>query len=209
MKKRIVFAILFNFVILCFEVFALIECIKLKGILTFTYYTTTSNFLALIVSLLFCIVAPICLIKNKTLPTWLSLFRFTSTVCLCITFIISLFIIVPLYPNLLNYMILQNPGIFQHLICPLLSLFSFLAFEKHSHLPQKALTIALIPTLSYGAINLVLNILKITAGPYPFFYLFVVPWYVPVLCITAIILISIFTIKFIFNSFNKSKRQSN
>jgi len=204
-KKKIIVAILLNFVIVCIEIIAFIACLKTNGILTFTYYTTTSNFLALVVSFLFCVVSLWCLIKKISIPHWLNTFRFVSNVNLMVTFIISTFIIVPLYPNLFEFMLLKTPGIFQHVLCPLISLISFLLFEKQKNLSKNSIILALIPTISYGAINLTLNLLKITSGPYPFFYLFVVPWYVPVVCILTILTLTFLTIKFIYKFFNKAR----
>ena len=120
----------------------------------FLYYTNLSNVFAMITSLLFIITIN----KNNKL---INILRFLSTVCLTLTLLVVIFILTPMLKvNLFvgNYMPLY------HLICPLLSLVSTLFFEEVDSKP----IYAIIPTSLYTIITIILNLLKIINGPYPF-----------------------------------------
>ena len=46
----------------------------------------------------------------------------------------------------------------------------------------------MIPTLIYGVVLIILNIAKVVVGPYPFFYVYDMPWYASILCLLGILL---------------------
>ena len=203
MNKKLAIAVVLNFVLLILEITGLILCLQKVGISTFTFYTTFSNCIALVTSFLFCIFGIIVLSQKKPFPQWLKILRFISTACLTSTLILSICVIIPLYPNLFNYMLFKNAGFFQHLLCPIITIVSFLFFEQHSPLSKSAIRLSLLPTIAYGSVNIILNFLKIIAGPYPFLYLFVVPWYVPTICISFILLLSLIIANFLYKTYNK------
>lgn len=64
---------------------------------------------------------------------------------------------------------------------------SFLFFEPGERLEKKDLKYGIIPTVIYGITVLMLNILKIKSGPYPFFYVYHQPVIVSILWFAGIL----------------------
>lgn len=203
LKRKLVLGLIFNFIILILEIVGLFLSIQRHGIKVFTFYTENSNYFALVVSLIFCIYSIISLKKQTTLPYWVHVLRFIATVCLTITFIVSIFIIIPFKPSLYKYMIYQGSSLYQHILCPLLSFFSFLFIEQKKALSKRVVFYALVPTIIYGIVCIVLNLLKVITGPYPFFYFYQIPWYLSTLSILGVISISLATTLVLFSLHNK------
>jgi uncharacterized membrane protein len=149
------------------------------------YYTRLSNLLALIAG----IFVVIFIFRNKEgeLPKWLSLLRFITTIMLFVTFLISLFVLTPAVGSFYKMMI-NNQLKFHHLLCPLLSIVSFIFFEKGGRLSVKDNFLATMPTLIYGIIMLILNGARVLDGPYPFLRVYNQPVWATVLWIAGIYL---------------------
>ena len=119
----------------------------------FAYYTQISNLITLLSSLSF--------LLGTRHATGL---RFLSTCMLTMTFLITLFVLVPMGGGFRKLMLLSN-GLYHHTICPILGVASYLFLEPHDG-------IILLPvgvTFVYGMVMLVLNGLGRFDGPYPFF----------------------------------------
>lgn len=200
--KKFVWAFCFNFLIVVFEILGLIFSVQKHGIRVFKYYTENSNYFTLLVSIVFC-VACIFAIKNKTkIPAWIIKLRFVSTICLTITYVVVTLVLIPLYPASFIYMMFGDSNLYQHLLCPILSIISFLFFESTTIISKQFVFLALIPTLTYGIISIILNLLNIMAGPYPFFYVYDIPWFVIILSILGILLLSVVISYVLYKSFN-------
>lgn len=154
MKKNTL-AIIFNILIVISGLIGIILSI-VKGGIDFKYYTNLSNVFAIIISILF-------LIFNKK-KSFIKDLRFISTSCLAVTFLVVLFILTPMYN--FNYKLLMFTDVFFlfHTVCPLLSIISYICFEEKSN----KVYMGFLFTLIYGIIMIVLNILNIVNGPYPF-----------------------------------------
>ena len=151
----------FNILIIIFEIIGCSMCAK-HGLSVLQYYTVLSNIFALITSSLY--VAFYLKTKNN-IPLALSFLRYASTVCLTLTFAVVLFFFVPLAG--FNVMV-EGVQIFHHLLCPVLSFISFVFFVIRNPLSKKHIFLSLLPTFTYAAVIIVLNILKVVEGPYPF-----------------------------------------
>jgi len=202
-KHKILIGALLNFSFLIAESSAIVLSISRHGAEVFLYYTNLSNYFAIIPCLLTCIFSLRFFISYKEFPRFIIILRYISAVTLTVTFCVSMFIIIPLAPNLTHFMLLEGSSFFQHLYCPIVSLFSFLFFERHIRLKAVHIFLALIPTFVYGFTIVFLNLLKIITGPYPFFYFYEYVWYIPTAIIFTIILISILSALFIKISYNK------
>ena len=166
MKKTL--ALISNLLIVVLEVISFIILINRHGGITVGivyFYTRLSNLLALIAGIFVLIV----IIKNKSgeLPKWLSLLRYIATIMLFVTLLISLFVLTPAVGSFYRMMI-ENQLKFHHLLCPLISIISFIFFEKGGVLTTKDNVLALIPTLVYGIVMMILNAARVVDGPYPF-----------------------------------------
>ena len=186
MRKTL--ALVSNLIIIILEVISFAILIMRKGGITvgvLVYYTRLSNLLALIAG----IFVVIFIFRNKEgeLPKWLSLLRFITTIMLFVTFLISLFVLTPAVGSFYKMMI-ENQLKFHHLLCPLLSIVSFIFFEKGGRLSVKDNFLATMPTLIYGIIMLILNGARVLDGPYPFLRVYNQPVWATVLWIAGIYL---------------------
>ena len=122
------------------------------------YYTQLSNICALASSFIF-----VTLGENSFTCTM----RYLSSCMLTMTFVITVFVLIPMGAGIKRMMFSGN-GLFHHLLCPVLSVCSYMLFEKH----VTDLRMVLLPvmvTLFYGVFMMVLNGLGKFEGPYPFF----------------------------------------
>lgn len=157
-----------NIAIIVMECIGLVTCIgygSVTGI--FIYYTRDSNIVTGISSI--CLV--LFLIKNykKQIPKWIIMLRYIGTIGVTLTFIIVTAIFAPAVGSYYS-MLISNEFKFQHLVCPLISFFSFVFLEDISEpITLKDNLLAVIPTITYAAVLVILNIVDFVDGPYPFF----------------------------------------
>ena len=186
MKKTL--SLISNLLIVVLEVISFIILINRNGGVTVGivyFYTRLSNLLALIAGIFVLIV----IIKNKSgeLPKWLSMLRYIATIMLFVTFLISIFVLTPAVGSFYKMMI-ENQLKFHHLLCPLISIISFIFFEKGGVLTTKDNVLALIPTLVYGIVMLILNGARVVDGPYPFLRVYNQPVWATILWFVGIFL---------------------
>ncbi len=172
--KRLIGAIAINFLIVILEIIAIIGgALHLKeyGFKMFYFYTQDSN-LILMISCLIMAIFQLRIITNKSneIPAGLQRLKFIATSVVTLTFLIVVFVLIPLagWDSLLDKLFLKAK-LYHHFLCPLLAFFSFVCLEKNPKLKIKDTVYALIPTVVYALILTILNILKIVEGPYPFF----------------------------------------
>lgn len=146
-------AIIFNLLIIIFVLIGLSISIKNNGRGAFIFYTVISNVFGLISSVVF-------LLKIEGSEK----VRFFACVMLSFTFLVTLFVLVPLGADLKD-MMFQGSGLFHHLLVPTMSLFSYLLWEKHYYSPWQPVVF----TFFYGIIVYYLNWIYKVDGPYPFF----------------------------------------
>lgn len=154
-KKKI--ALIINIIILTLTLLSFAKTFFLEHSIAVEYYTNDSNILALISSLLF-------IIFYKKEKDFVKDIRFLATSCLTVTFLVVVFVLCPMYS--FNYKLLMFTDIYLvfHTIVPILSIFSYIVLENGSS--KKYL--CLIFTMIYAIILIILNILNLIKGPYPF-----------------------------------------
>ena len=109
----------------------------------FAYYTQISNLITLVSSVVYAITGG---------AAWL---RYTSACMLTMTFVVTLFILVPFGGGFRRLMLSGN-GLYHHTLCPVLSVISYV----------------LVPvaiTFVYGIVMMYMNYRECFDGPYPFF----------------------------------------
>ena len=121
----------------------------------FAYYTQISNIITLVSS--FVLVAA----RSNELSAVL---RYLSSCMLTMTFMITLFVLVPMGGGFRKLMLSGN-GLYHHTLCPILSVTSYVMWEQHSSL----WILPTVLTFIYGIIMLVMNGKGLFDGPYPFF----------------------------------------
>ena len=163
MKRRRILTIL-NTLIVVFEIIGIIHNISFNHRVALEYYTEQSNILILISSIIFLYY----LITNKKEPNWLKRLKYASVVSISITFFVVLFILLPMSGFNIYGMFFDGTLFYHHLLCPLLSIISFIIFDEENNYSKKDSIYALTHTFIYGIVMVTLNILRIYNGPYPF-----------------------------------------
>ncbi len=186
-SKRIA-AIIVNGCIVILEIIGFILSIKGLGLSMFQYYTQDSNYFALFASVLFEIFAIRSLVKNQSLPNWVASVRYMATCCLSLTFLVVLFVLIPMsgFTNAL-FMLTSGSMLYYHLLCPILCVVSFLLFETDTALEQKNMWASMIPTTIYAIVIVFLNLIQTIRGPYPFLYIYEQPVFVSVVWVFVIL----------------------
>lgn len=116
-----------------------------------------------------------------------SLLKYMSVCVTTLTFLVVAFILVPMQGLQMFYM---GNFIFFHVICPILLFISFFKIDTYD-LRSNDYKYGILPTLLYASIVLVLNILKVIEGPYPFLMVYKQPIYMSMIWVVVIIGIAI------------------
>lgn len=180
-EYRLAGALCANAIIVILEVIALCLSILGQGLDNFLFYTQDSNYLTMAISLLLCIYAVREQCGKGKMPNWLHTMRYITVSCLMLTFFVVIFVLMPAMGENALSMLYEGSMLYQHTLCPILSVFSFLVFEIEDKLPKTDMVKALIPTLAYALVAITLNICQVIEGPYPFLMVYSQPWYVSVL----------------------------
>ena len=85
----------------------------------------------------------------KDIPKKIYLLKFISTVAVGLTFFIVFCYLGPISKDGIKSM-LMNSNLFFHLIIPVLSMITFILFEKNNKIKFKYVTFGMIPNLLYG-----------------------------------------------------------
>ena len=207
MKKNDLISTILNILVAVLGTIGLVIAIK-ENINLMEFYTEDSNILALVVSLIYAIFM---LIKKdrELLPKWIVVLRYVATCCLALTFIVVITVLSLLsYDNYFEGLIhLTTSGsmLYHHLLCPVISIISFIFFEGDRRLnKKKTIYYAIIPTFIYGLIMIILNLLKVEEGPYPFLMVYNQAFYMSIIWIIVIYLVDYLISRYIllFNQIN-------
>ena len=147
--------IIVNCAVIILEIIGLWISISDRKREIFVYYTQLSNIITLIASVV--------LVSTGSNEVSVTL-RYLSSCMLTMTFLITLFVLVPMGAGF-KRMMLSGNGLYHHTLCPVLSVASYIMLEEHSHLWM----LPVILTFVYGVVMLVLNAKDKYDGPYPFF----------------------------------------
>ncbi len=120
-----------------------------NGFESLRYFTTDSNVLAALISLVI-VVCDILILKKKisTLPTAVILLKFVSTVCVMVTFSVTVCYLLPIY----GPFVIGKSLFIVHVSTPLMAFFSFLLLENTRRIRIGEMFLPLIPILIYGAV---------------------------------------------------------
>ena len=160
MKKKI--GLILNILLIIFEVLGFTLVYTTGAQLTPAIYTEDSNLICLIASLMYVIYY----CRGKANNKYVHIFRFMATLNLVLTFLVTLFLLSNDYG--LYEIMIQDEFIFFHTLCPIVSLISYLFFEKYRSHKANIMIKAPIFTVVYGVVMYTLNITKLYSGPYEF-----------------------------------------
>ena len=144
-----------NIAVIILEIIGLRISISERKWKIFAYYTQISNIITLVSSVFF--------VVSQSSVVTITL-RYLSSCMLTMTFLITLFVLVPMGGGFRKLMLSGN-GLYHHTLCPILSVTSYVMWEQHSSL----WILPTVLTFIYGIIMLVMNGKGLFDGPYPFF----------------------------------------
>ena len=150
-------SVLINILILILELRALFLCWPGRKWKLFYFYTQLSNMITAVSCALLLAAGP---------QDWVTCLRYLSTCMLIMTFFVTTCVLIPMGGDA-KTLLFSGTGLYLHTLCPCLGTFSYLFLEKH--VSWSALPIPVTVTLIYGLTMLLLNALRVTDGPYPFF----------------------------------------
>ena len=169
--KRTKTALVFNLAIIACEIAAIIIVFFKLGCYPLVYYTEDSNLFALVACAVMAGFQVRYLKSGKEIPHSVQMFKYMAAAVLSVTFIVVLAVLSPMRGDGINgwlYMLFNKDSTFLHTLCPILTILSFVLFEKEPHLDAKSAFTAIIPTLIYAIVLIILNIVGAVDGPYPF-----------------------------------------
>ena len=182
-RAKLKAALAVNLLIVILEILAFSRSLPVYGMRIFVYYTEDSNLLSLIASIVFAASAGLALRNGKdSVPVSVRTLRYVATCCLTVTFLTVTFVFAPMIgKGGIRKMLLSGAMLFTHLLCPVAAVLSFLLLEHRPVLMKKTVWIALIPTVLYAAVAVLLNILRVWKGPYMFLLVYEQPVWASVL----------------------------
>ncbi len=159
MQRKVSIAL--SIIIIILEIIALIVCYNSFGI-NLAYYTIDSNIFLLISTILY-------LLTINNVPKIVQLLKYSSTLSVFITFLVVVFVLYPMYNFNFQFLFLDGPNLYMHVLCPVLALISFIFFDSNEiENSLKNNLRSLYFTIIYAIILISLNILNVVSGPYPF-----------------------------------------
>lgn len=189
-EKKFKISILLNAILALTEIYAIYLSLKGHHGLShmIIYYTEDSNILACLASFIYVFSSMKQLKKGIFEPTRAAaILRYMATCCLTLTFLVVVTILAPSFgPMGFRFMMLWGSVLYMHNICPILSLLSFVIFERPA-LDKKHTLWAMVPTFLYAAVSIVLNLLRIWHGPYIFLYVYEQPVWMSVIWFILIV----------------------
>lgn len=160
MKKRM--DVYLNVLIIILEIVGLVISIKALGKDVFIYYTQDSNVFLMLSSIFY-----LATYKSKDRKL-ASVFKFGATLSVLVTFLVVITVLSPTMHLSYRWLMLEDANLFYHTLCPILAVVTFIFFDRIEVKGYKDILGALVFTILYTIIFLILNLTKVIEGPYPF-----------------------------------------
>ncbi len=198
-RKKIILSLAVNLALVVMGVIGCwLEALK-HGLSVVRFFTFISNLIGIGAAAFMCVALAVSL-KNKQylVSRKAAVFKFMSTCCLALTFLVVIFALVPLavgrhatIGETIARFLFSGNMLYQHFLCPVVSMISIIFIDPLNFSFIKAGRLALIatvPAFLYAVVISLLNILKVVHGPYPFLYVYEQPVYVSILWAVGILL---------------------
>ena len=170
-------AIILNIALFVLGTIGCVRELRREGVAICRYYTFDSNVLGMMAGGLMSVSLVFQMIMGGDPPLWVITLKFSAAVCLSLTFLVVVFVLCPMEGGYVGGLFSGNL-IYQHTLCPILAVVSFLAFDPFPTKSLNLVFLAWIPTAVYAIVIVILNIKKVLEGPYPFLYVYRQPWYI-------------------------------
>ena len=165
-RPKLVCALIFNCVIAPLCGYAVYYAVSKSGIKALYLFPVASCAFTAAVSCLFIIFASHALKRGTPVAKAICVFRYMAAVCSVMAIIGT---VVQNHPEpglWRTFLVLPRP--ISHIAVPVLSVFSFIVFEKQNCLSFRHLWLALIPVSAYALAFAALNYFDVLNGPYAF-----------------------------------------
>lgn len=185
--KRL-FSIYANIVVVLMELITLVSSLSSDGVEIFKFYTQDSNIFALIACAACAVESILCLKNKSSISKTVRILKYFASCCVAVTFIVVVTVLAPADgPSGYVNMLFRGKSLFLHLVCPLITVISCMFLEDMSDITMKYTFYALIPTVIYAFVTLILNIARLLYGPYFFLHIYeqsifmTIAWFVIIL----------------------------
>ena len=160
-------ALIGNILLILMELAGFIVMLAIYKDVKVRYYTNWSNILGIIAAILF-IINYFIKERNKVFNEVVKYFKLTSTICLTVTFLVVLFMFIPMdHFNFYKWAIRENFFSF-HFFSPIIAFICFIFLEKYDFKYIKDTIIGMIFTIMYSIIISIAILAKKVEAPYPF-----------------------------------------
>ena len=179
-----------NLLLVVLEVWALVTRYLNSDLSMFLYYTQCSNLFA-------AVAGAVCLAANagKVNKAHAHVLKFCACATQLMTFVVVVFVLAPMINSTgqsgFHYLFLRGVTPVTHLLGPVLTIASYLLYEREPQPRFRECVLALLPTLAYALVAYTCNYLRVFEGPYPFFLVWNMPpwqtaiWFVALLAMAS------------------------
>ena len=176
-----------NLLVFVFELIGLCTVYGEVGERWLIYYTQLSNIFLLVAVFINIVGAVKCLAlgRGDNLPMYAWRIFHAAVSATTVTFLVVLLVLSWMYGDLW-YILTAGSMLYTHTLCPLIALGTFIGFAPKGFKKVDAVK-ATSFTVIYGLIAIVLNIMRVLKGPYPFLYVYEQPVLVTVFWVVTII----------------------
>ena len=188
-------AIAVNVLVFVLEFIAIAYGIVKNGLAyNFVFYTELSNLFAGIACALCAFAEWRELGGGRPLSRTLVWLKFAASCCLLMTLFVVACVLTPMlvsagYPGF-YLMFVNGVKLITHLGAPLIVFASYVFFEADRMMTLRQSLVGFVPTLVYAAVAYPCNIMRVWDGPYPFFQVWTMPWWVSVLWFVVLFLLA-------------------
>lgn len=189
-RKNLIISLVMNLVIAVFVLVGVIISYGKHGIGCLQFYTVDSNLILAISCIAMAINEVVCLSrKNAKIAQAITTFKYISVCLVAVTFLVVAFLLAPGTGSFAGYVqiMFYDSKLFHHFLCPILGFVSFIFFETDNDVSLSDAFFALIPTIVYAIVAVVLNVVYVIDGPYPFLQVTEQPVYISAIWGVAII----------------------
>lgn len=167
-RGRTILLLALDGLMIAMEIYALGVSWRESGLRLLRYYTQLSNILALASGVICACMGIKALIRRRGAPGWTRGLRYMTACALGLTLIVAGFLLAPTDPDLgFRGFMLEGKYLYLHTLCPLLGIALYFLHPGRRFGEGHAL-LALLPTVVYGAVSLMMNAAGVYSGPYPF-----------------------------------------
>lgn len=190
-KKQLFVSVVLNAFIVLFSIIGLIlkfDESKVDYCFTFSFYT---YILTIIINFIYLFQKVRYIKKEEEVSKNIEYNKYIVTTMQTLIMIYWVVFVAPLAGNdFLAEFLFKGGSLFLHVLCPIISIITLLCYDDLVIKKKDSLT-ALIPTVCYGALIIILNLIHALIGPYGFFEVYYSPFDVIILTPVVLLLIEL------------------